>query len=460
VRDSLTARERDVINLLHMGLTNEEIAQRLAISLDGAKYHVSQILSKLGVASREEAAAVVHAERRPWWARGTVWAQMAGATTLLAMGVGLSALAWGVVQTDWGERLDTDFDPQSTATDAASASQILFARIKGEGEIDFDIYVMDSDGSDLTNVTNTPEAPEFYPAWSPNRRQIAFFSRESTSVSPSPSDPKGKTSIQHWYLYVAGVDGSGRRPVAEWFMSLARIPPVWSPDGTQIAFESQPSPRADDMTDIFVVDVDGSDLRNVTNHTATDSGPTWSSDGSRIAFTSDRDGQSGDIYAIGTDDSDLRRLTTLGGHSPAWSPDDSRIAFLSQRDGNSELYVMNVDGSGQTNLSQHDEQDFVLPVGHFAPIWSPDGALIAFLSDRDTATEIYAVKPDGSAVRRLTTKSTADESLHSWSPDSASLIFWAHGALYEVGVDDNQEPRLIADISATIPRLNAGTDSP
>ena len=65
--DTLTRREREILDLLRRGLTNEEIAARLGISLDGAKYHVSQILSKLGVATREEAADVALGERRRWW---------------------------------------------------------------------------------------------------------------------------------------------------------------------------------------------------------------------------------------------------------------------------------------------------------------------------------------------------------------------------------------------------------
>jgi len=74
---ALTSREREVLDLLRLGLTNEEIAQRLGISLDGAKYHVSQILSKLGVATRDEAAAWHSRERRAWWARWALWAKMA-----------------------------------------------------------------------------------------------------------------------------------------------------------------------------------------------------------------------------------------------------------------------------------------------------------------------------------------------------------------------------------------------
>src|SRR5947209_11300366 len=93
--NSLTDRERQVLGLLRLGLTNEEIAQRLGITLDGAKYHVSQILSKLGVSSRDEAAAVVLAGQRPWWLRAAVWAKIAGAATVAAAVAGLAVLAWG-----------------------------------------------------------------------------------------------------------------------------------------------------------------------------------------------------------------------------------------------------------------------------------------------------------------------------------------------------------------------------
>ena len=100
--DALTARERKVLGLLRLGLTNEEIAERLRITLDGAKYHVSQILSKLGVATREEAAAAAAAkprvrapERRRWWAAWPLAAKAAGAAAVVATVAGLGVLAWG-----------------------------------------------------------------------------------------------------------------------------------------------------------------------------------------------------------------------------------------------------------------------------------------------------------------------------------------------------------------------------
>ena len=108
----LTPREQEVLALLREGLTNPQIAERLSITLDGAKYHVSEILSKLGVSSREEAARWAPPER-PWWATAAVplawpWRRAnvswlatgaAGITAvLLVVGVGL--LVWGLVRTD------------------------------------------------------------------------------------------------------------------------------------------------------------------------------------------------------------------------------------------------------------------------------------------------------------------------------------------------------------------------
>jgi len=97
--DDLTSREREVLDLIRVGLTNEEIASRLDISVSGAKYHVSQILSKLGVATRDEAAAVALGERRAWWAPWPLWAKIAGAATVVAMVAGLAVLGWGLLRT-------------------------------------------------------------------------------------------------------------------------------------------------------------------------------------------------------------------------------------------------------------------------------------------------------------------------------------------------------------------------
>jgi DNA-binding CsgD family transcriptional regulator len=98
--DILTPREWEVLGLLRERLTNEQIAERLGISLDGAKYHVSSILSKLGAATREEAAAWRPAELRPWWKRLIAApAPILGVATLVGATAALAVLAWGVVET-------------------------------------------------------------------------------------------------------------------------------------------------------------------------------------------------------------------------------------------------------------------------------------------------------------------------------------------------------------------------
>jgi formylglycine-generating enzyme required for sulfatase activity len=107
---------------------------------------------------------------------------------------------------------------------------------------------------------------------------------------------------------------------------------------------------------------------------------------------------------------DQQRLTSqvAGNRFPDWSPDGSQIAFSSMRDGNSEIYVMDADGSNQQRLTFNDAEDW-------DPAWSPDGTQIAFRSRRDGNWEIYAMNADGSNQRRLTNTS-ADDHYPAWWP--------------------------------------------
>ena len=87
--------------------------------------------------------------------------------------------------------------------------------------------------------------------------------------------------------------------------------------------------------------------------------------------------------------------TPLDVQTAAWSPDGRKLAFVSRRDGNSEIYVINADGSGQENLTQHPARD-----SH--PSWSRDGRKLAFVSRRDGNSEIYVMNADGSGLRNVT----------------------------------------------------------
>jgi TolB protein len=138
----------------------------------------------------------------------------------------------------------------------------------------------------------------------------------------------------------------------------------------------------------------------------------------RIVFTSvDWDYEVTDVWAMNPDGSAAVNLTDHPGQdsAPAFSPDGARIAFVSDRDGDQEIYVMNADGSGQTRLTTAAGSDT-------NPAFSADGSRVAFTSDRDGNRELYVIGADGSGETRLTT-STANEDGAAFSADGMRLAY-------------------------------------
>jgi Tol biopolymer transport system component/outer membrane protein assembly factor BamD (BamD/ComL family) len=136
----------------------------------------------------------------------------------------------------------------------------------------------------------------------------------------------------------------------------------------------------------------------------------------RIAFTSDRDGND-EIYVMNADGSGLVNLTNhdANDRKPSWSPDGTHIAFASDRNGAYGIYVMEADGGGVTRLTSNLADD-----DH--PAWSPDGKHIAFTSDHDGNWEIHVMNADGSGQTNLTNYDENDQN-PSWSPDGRYIAF-------------------------------------
>jgi Tol biopolymer transport system component len=190
----------------------------------------------------------------------------------------------------------------------------------------------------------------------------------------------------------------------------AEFDPTLSPDGRTIAYRSEPH----DYPELWVMNADGTGQRQLTP----DGGfPTWSPDGSMLAYAP-AGGPSGMswIAIMDADGSGQRRLPhTDGGEYPAWSPDAKRIIFNSNLSGGPLLSIVDVDGSRVVDLSS-------VGSGHEVD-WSPDGQSILFASSRDRTdnyNEIYAMRPDGSGVRRLT--ATRGET-PAWSPDGRHIVY-------------------------------------
>ncbi|MCH7984312.1 MAG: PD40 domain-containing protein, partial [Chloroflexi bacterium] len=172
------------------------------------------------------------------------------------------------------------------------------------------------------------------------------------------------------------------------------------PDGSKIIFSS----NRDGNFEIYEMYGDGSNQKRLTRNSTDDRHPAWSPDGSQIAFDSDRDDdgenfiKTSEIYVMDVDGTNQMRLTNSASSDfrPSWSPDSRKIVFVTERDGNNEIYVMDADGSNQMRLTNNRI------AADTAPAWSPDGTKIAFYSTRDGNLEIYTMDPDGNNQTRLT----------------------------------------------------------
>jgi Tol biopolymer transport system component len=354
----------------------------------------------------------------------------------------------------------------ATPTEASAQAPSVNGKIVyvSLGDIWGDIWVMDADGTNQINLTNTPDIDEGQPDWSPDGTKIAFTWRANP-------DAGGLREI-----YAMDADPSTNDAV-----NLTNTPgfddfqPSWAPSGAQLAFAREvPGQIISEQLDLFVMDSDGGNATNVTQTDESESYPAWSPDGAKIAFAGVRNG-GWEILTMDPNGQNEEILTGDGtdafDEAPEWSPDSTKVVFMKQSQFLGccepwEVWAVNRDGSGDTNLTNHPSDDM-------GPSWSPDGSEIIFFSTRDAEPgggDIYAMPaptvlpPPGEAastsrslrpepsseadVRRLTTDQVSTEP--DWgknpaAPNTAPTITSLRPAMDST--TRNRRPRIRAKIT-------------
>ena len=272
----------------------------------------------------------------------------------------------------------------SLPTDIPAPLPTFFGDESPPGKIVFTCYIeqidqiciMNADGSERKQLTHL-DATSFYPSLSPDGETVYFVSRRTGGFE----------------IYSMSIKGKDLQRLTKNIGSL--YAPELAPDGKRIVFTNNGN-------GVWIMKSDGENPHAISFRDDID--PTWSPDGSMIAFASSRSGQR-QLYVMNANGSDVRQVTDLnnmGGRS-TWSPDGTRLAFYRGPAGDHDIYIINIDGTDLQRLTHGGD--------NLGPSWSPDGNWIAFTSFRDGNNEIYIMHPDGTGVTRLT-----DNFISDWQP--------------------------------------------
>ena len=280
---------------------------------------------------------------------------------------------------------------------SADGSRLIFQSTRDGRACDQE-FIMDIDGSGVHRVstgTGKTTCGFFYA----NDQRILFGSShaEQRDCPPKPDPSKGYVwRLDPYDIYTARPDGSELHRLTSYGVYTAEG--VVSPDGKKLVFTS----LKDGDLDIYTMNIDGSDLRKLTTTPGYDGGPWWSPDGTKIVYRAwHPTGDSLTVYrdllaqrlvrpnrmelwVMNADGSDQRQITQLGGANfgPSWTPDGKRLIFSSNyrqpRSGNFDLFLVNLDGTGLEQITTHESFDGF-------PMFSPDGRKLVWASNRHDA---------------------------------------------------------------------------
>ena len=304
----------------------------------------------------------------------------------------------------------TDGFSASSPAWSPDGSKIAFTSIRFSN--DYDIYVMNQDGTGVTNLTNTGTAiDEVGASWSPDGTKIAYEHWESDQAR----------------IWIMNADGSGQVQVTD---GVRDFDPDWSPDGTKIAFARSGA--------VNTINPDGTGMTPLTTPPAggRDAAPDWSPSGASIAF--DRylpvgSGTLSNIWKMSADGTGQQQLTAEGAVFPSWSPDGTRIAFArdaAEPANGLDVFVMAADGTGQIDITNSPGTDTMpdwRPVRGYPRPKSASPALFSLVVAYEQCTDPNEVHGPPLAYPSCGGPQKTSDHLTVGTPDANGLPPWNDG---------------------------------
>jgi TolB protein len=247
-------------------------------------------------------------------------------------------------------------------------------------------------------------------------------------------------------IYVMDFDGTNVRQVTN-HRSTA-ISPAWSPNGTRLAY-SVYSKRADNVKniDLFELDFSANAIRKISNRKGINSGAAYHPRTGAIALTMSFLGNP-EIFAFDPIKNTVERLTSSFGFDvdPTWSPDGKKLAFVSNRSGMPMVYSMDTSGSKVERLTYAGRYNAT-------PSWSPKGDKITFAGWIDGRFDIFVMNSDGTHIERLT-KNQGNNEDPFFSPDGNFIVFSSNRAgqknVYVMNTDGSFVKRLTYELGECV----------